>query len=300
MVRVLAVIEYDGTDFTGFQLQVGRTPPFRTVQGELEAALGTCTGEAVRVIGSGRTDTGVHARGQVVHFDTQAGIASDPPQLLRALNALLPVDVKVRALRAAPATLHARYSATSRRYCYRVYASASPSPLHRRHAHHVRARLDVQRMSSGAQHLVGSHDFVAFAGQEGERSTVRAVFGIRVSERHGQSGESWASTWATSASIWHTSSSAGAGSTGHRGTPPVEDARVVVESAAQLVEIDVEATGFLRHMMRRIAGTLIRVGDGRLAPDDVASILASREKSLAGPTVPARGLCLEEVKYQQL
>ena len=263
-MRLLALVEYDGTDFAGFQLQArrGAVQP-RTVQHELEAALSLCTGTSVTVFAAGRTDTGVHAVGQAIHFDSDAPIAAAPDQLARAVNANLPPDVKLREVRHVPADFHARYSATRRRYCYRVFSSRVTSPLHRRYVHQVRAPLSVSRMNDAAQHLVGAHDFIAFAAEEKRGpSTVRRVFeaGVR----------------ADSAPRWHT-----------------------FQDSAQLVEIEVEATGFLRHMMRRIAGTLIRVGDGRLAPDAVATILASRDKSLAGPTAPAHGLCLESVTYPQ-
>jgi tRNA pseudouridine38-40 synthase len=265
-VRLLAILEYDGTDFAGFQLQARRTPPPRTVQDELERALAICTGEEIRVIASGRTDSGVHARGQVVHFDTDARLAHDPERLVVALNSHLPVDVKVRHIRPARANFHARHSATSRRYCYRVFACRVPSPLMRRHAHHVRAALSAERMDAGARLLEGTHDFIAFAAEEGPGSTIRKVLRARVAQCPAPGG--------AQEPIWHT-----------------------YGDSAQLIEIEVEASGFLRHMMRRIAGTLLRVGDGRLEPEDVGSIIASRDKSLAGPTAPARGLCLEAVRY---
>ena len=271
-MRLLALVEYDGTDFAGFQLQArrGATQP-RTVQRELEAALSLCTRESIRVIASGRTDTGVHATGQAVHFDTEAQIAAAPDRLARAVNANLPGDVKVRALRTVGPAFHARYSAVRRRYNYRVVSSQTTSPLRRRYFHQVRAPLSAERMDAGAKHLVGKHDFVAFAAEEKRGpSTVRRVFHADV-----RVAQTW-QTWAGEPSVWHT-----------------------FHDSAQLIEIEVEASGFLRHMMRRIAGTLIRVGDGRLAPEEVASVLASRDKSLAGPTAPARGLCLEAVIYPE-
>jgi tRNA pseudouridine38-40 synthase len=265
-VRLLAIVEYDGTDFAGFQLQDGRTPPARTVQGDLERALEACTGEAIRVNGSGRTDAGVHARGQVIHFDTEARLAREPKELIRALNSQLPEDIKILGVRRVSADFHSRHSAISRRYRYRVFASRTPSPLLRRQAHHVRGRLSAERMDRSARMLEGTHDFLAFAAEEGPGATIRRVLRARVTES--------ASRRAPLGPIWHT-----------------------YEDSAQLIEIEVEASGFLRHMMRRIAGTLLRVGDGRLDPEDVQSILASREKALAGPTAPARGLCLESVSY---
>ena len=165
-MRLLALVEYDGTDFAGFQLQArrGAEQP-RTVQRELEAALSLCTGEPIRVIASGRTDTGVHATGQAVHFDSTAAIAAAPDRLARAANANLPEDVKIRALRRVKPDFHARYSATRRRYRYCVLASRATSPVRRRFAHQVRAALSAERMDAGAKHLVGKHDFIAFAAE---------------------------------------------------------------------------------------------------------------------------------------
>lgn len=276
-VRVLAVVEYDGTDFAGFQIQAHQRGADRTVQGELERAVLACTQETVRVIGSGRTDAGVHARGQVIHFDTQSRLAGDLPTFQRALNAHLPDDVQVQRIQAAPDDFHARFWATRRTYCYRLLNGVAPSPLLRRYAQYVRAPLDTARMSAGARHLEGTHDFVAFASQEGPGRTIRDLFGVQVRQ-----------SWANRAQIWHTIEQAS-------GAAPPAAALMVDES--RLIEIEVEASGFLRHMMRRIVGTLLRVGDGRLEPDDVAAILAARNKDLAGPTVPARGLCLERIAY---
>jgi tRNA pseudouridine38-40 synthase len=291
-VRLLAVVEYDGTDFSGFQLQAHHPARHRTVQAELERAIAECTGEAVRVVSSGRTDTGVHARGQVVHFDSSSIVSGSCRTMMRALNAHLPGDVKVRELRIAPVEFHARFSAVSRTYCYRIFSSDTPSPLLRRYTFHVRHRLSLENMAEAASSLVGTHDFVAFASQQQPGSTVRRLIGARVVQ-----------TWAVSPSIWHTSvdrigapSLSASGDcvdiqqSGSDGAPRDGDARIV--------EIVVEASGFLRHMMRRIAGTLVRVGGGRLDPADVSMILASKRKDLAGPTAPACGLCLENVKYQ--
>ena len=290
----MAIVEYDGTDFAGFQLQVRPGRPAaeqpRTVQAELERAVLAATGQASRVVGSGRTDSGVHAAGQVAHFDTEAALARDLPTFIRALNAHLPADVAVHHLQPAGDTFHARFSATSRTYTYQVLSGPTRAPLLRRYAHHVRAGLAVDRMTEAARHLVGSHDFVAFAGQEAPGSTRREV--SRVDVRTGPAGE-WAE-WAKAPLIWHTLRQ------GDAPAPPVShgpEGPADTAGRARLIEIEVEASGFLRHMMRRIAGTLLRVGDGRLEPAEVADILARGDKALAGPTAPARGLCLRRVSY---
>jgi len=301
--RLLAIVEYDGTDFEGFQVQyrarraamaaqgvagmaeapgTGQTRPEppRTVQRELERALAALAGTPVRVVPSGRTDSGVHAAGQAVHFDLEIPLARDLVRLQRAINAHLPADVAVRGLRVVPPTFHARFSAISRTYCYHILNGEAPSPLMRRYTYHVRATLSIPRMAEGAAHLVGSHDFVAFAAQEGSGSTRREVMRAVVTEQ-----------WANPAAIWQTDTQPG-GTCRPLGETQAEPA------GARLVTIEVEANAFLRHMMRRIAGTLIRVGEGQLEPGAVGAILRAKDKALAGPTAPARGLCLERVTYR--
>src|SRR6266542_263072 len=194
-MRRLAVVEYDGTDFAGFQTQAHRGVQPRTVQAEFEAAILAATGVAARVHGSGRTDAGVHARGQVLHFDIEAPLLANLGHFQRALNALLPHDVAVHTLQRAPDGFHARFSAASRLYRYTHLNASIASPLVRRWSHPVRKPLDVPRMHQAAQHLTGSHDFVAFAAREAKASTVRRVFSAQVTESF--------LPWAESDVIWH-------------------------------------------------------------------------------------------------
>jgi tRNA pseudouridine38-40 synthase len=295
-VRLLAIVEYDGTDFVGFQVQARGAPRAgeqpRTVQAELERALAEVSGEAIRVIGSGRTDAGVHAAGQVIHLDSAAAIFRDPRQAVRAVNAHLPPDVAVQRLRPVSDDFHARFSATRRCYSYRIVNAGAPAPISRRFAHVVHAPLDPVRMADGAQHLLGSHDFVAFGAQEGPGSTRRDVYAAAVTTRT-------ALEWSLLAPIWHTQESGSRDQIAgfaDRGAAAAA-ARAADQRDRSLIEIRLEANAFLRHMVRRIVGTLVRVGAGRLDPGDVAAILASGEKGKAGPAVPANGLCLERVQY---
>lgn len=173
-MRLLAVVEYDGTDFEGFQIQARK----RTVQGELERALRQITGERIRVIGAGRTDTGVHATGQGAHFDTTW---NRPPEILqRALNAVLPTDIAIRALIQVPNDFSARYSAQSRTYRYTILNQAIRSPLAARYALVVPEPLDVAAMDAAAQCLVGKHDFSAFGVPPRGDNTVRQVHRAQV------------------------------------------------------------------------------------------------------------------------
>jgi len=172
-VRYRATVEYDGTEFAGFQLQLKH----RTVQGELEAALARLNrGERVTVDGAGRTDAGVHASGQVIAFTYAGEVAGT--RLQRAVNAVLPVDVAIRDLRRAPDGFQPRYAARYREYRYTVW-NGPRSPLRERQALGVRAPLDIAAMASAGPVFEGRHDFSAFGGTT-DRSPVRTVSMVRV------------------------------------------------------------------------------------------------------------------------
>lgn len=242
-MRIRAVVAYDGTDFEGFQ----RQPSRRTVQGVLEDALERVTGRRVTILAAGRTDTGVHAEGQVIAFDVDWGHGLGPLQ--DALNAVLPPDVVIRAVEPAPPDFHPRYDALSRRYRYAVYNHPVRSPLARRYSLHVARPLDLAAMQAAAALVVGTHDFAAFGRPPKGTNTVRHVFTA-----------DWRAEWP-----W--------------------------------LYFDIEADAFLYRMVRTLVGTMLRVGLGRLSVEEFRKILLSRNPRLAGPAVPARGLCLVEVKY---
>lgn len=178
-MRLLAIIEYDGTDFKGFQLQGSK----RTVQGELERALHKITGEKIRVVGAGRTDTGVHATGQGAHFDTAWN--KSPEILQRALNAVLPTDIAIRSLIETPKDFSARHSAKSRTYRYTILNQSIRSPLTGRYALLVPEPLNVEAMNAAAQCLIGEKDFSAFGTPPRGDNTVRHVYRAQV-EREGE------------------------------------------------------------------------------------------------------------------
>ncbi|MBI5029921.1 MAG: tRNA pseudouridine(38-40) synthase TruA [Chloroflexi bacterium] len=179
-MRLLAIVEYDGTDFAGFQLQRNQ----RTVQGELERALHKITGDAkrIRVMGAGRTDAGVHASGQGAHFDSAW---EKPLEILhRALNAVLPNDISIRSLTQVAPDFSARYNATSRTYRYTILNHVIRSPLNERYALLVSEPLDVDAMNAAARCLIGEKDFGAFGTPPRGDNTVRRVYRAQV-ERHG-------------------------------------------------------------------------------------------------------------------
>ena len=171
--NIFLVLEYDGTRYAGFQWQTG----VLTIQAEIETAIQRLTGERIRITAAGRTDAGVHARGQVVTFTTSSRLALE--DLQRALNALLPPDIAVVSARDVAADVHARFSAIRRAYRYTILNTAVRSPLLRATSYHVSGPLHVEAMHEAAQGLVGIHDFAAFGGPMHEGgSTVRMIYRI--------------------------------------------------------------------------------------------------------------------------
>lgn len=176
--NIKLVVEYDGTNYRGWQVQ----PDCRTIQGELELAIKQITGETLRVTGSGRTDTGVHALGQVANFHTSSGMPVG--KMRRALNAVLPDDIVVLDLSEVPESFNARHSARSKRYRYSILNRVSPSAIRRYQAMHVAQPLDVAVMREAAGHLIGTLDFSSFACNSGkEDNPVRTVTDIAIEKR---------------------------------------------------------------------------------------------------------------------
>lgn len=237
-------IQYDGTDFVGWQRQATGT----SIQGLIEAALEPIEGAPVTVHGAGRTDAGVHAVAQVASVALSTSL--DEQALRRALNAVLPAEVRITDVERAADDFHARFSAREKTYEYRIVNGPFVSPFEHRYVWHVPYPLNVTSIRQAAEVLVGTHDFAALgaAGRE-MKSTERTVTDIDL------------------------------------------------EFDDPHLSISVSADGFLRHMVRTIAGTLVEVGTGRAAPRAIAEGLASRERGRMGPTAPARGLFLVSVRY---
>lgn len=273
MMRVRAVVAYDGTDYSGLQRQANGP----TVQAALEAALSRVSQEAITILAAGRTDAGVHAAGQVIAFDTAWQHGLD--DLHRALNAVLPADVAVQKVEQATSDFHPRYDARSRRYRYTVYNAPVRCPLTRRYSLHVTASLDVVAMQQAAQSLVGEHDFATF-GQppQGKRQPERAGAG-QVDLKEPVLGELQPSAARSRRRTVRCVLVAEWG-----GEPP-------------WLTFDIEANAFLYRMVRSIVGTLLQVGRGVMDVEEFVAVLASCDRSRAGPTAPPHGLCLMEVKY---
>jgi tRNA pseudouridine38-40 synthase len=244
MRNIKCVIAYDGSGFFGWQIQDNA----RTVQATIEEGLGAVLGHKVRVIASGRTDTGVHAFAQVINFPTESTIPTDG--LVRGLNSVLPGDVAVLSAENAAPEFHARFMAKGKTYVYVMHVSPVRNPFLDRYALHVKRPLDVDAMRESAGLLLGEHDFASFQAAGSPVKTTRRV--ITASE---------------------------------------------VSPKGDKVYFRMQGSGFLRHMVRNIAGTLLLVGSGKLSPQDMQGILALKDRGFAGPTAPPQGLYLVGVDY---
>jgi tRNA pseudouridine38-40 synthase len=243
-VNIKLTVEYDGTRYHGWQIQ----PNGETIQAVLERALAVLFAAPVRVIGSGRTDAGVHALGQVANFHIDKQF--DRHRLLRGLNALTPPDITIKDAEAVADSFDARRDGRARIYEYRILNRATPSPFHLNRAWHLHEPLEFAAMRAAIPCLLGEHDFSSFraAGCDAHHP-VRTVYAS------------------------------------------------FLEKRGDLLVYSIEATAFLRHMVRNIVGTLIEVGRGIRAPESFAVLLAARERSQAGSTAPPHGLFLMQVKY---
>ncbi len=243
-MNIKVVLEYDGSNFAGWQQQAHG----RTVEAELKRALRQITGKDHTVYAAGRTDAGAHAEGQVANFHTDGRIS--PQRLVAALNARLPEDVAVLSAEAVADDFHARYSARWRRYRYRYLDRPARPALERGRCWHVRGALDVDAMADAATALIGRHDWTSYcSASEPPDARVREMHSARVVRR------------------------------------------------GKFVELELVAEGFLRGMVRSIAGALAEVGRGKRPPEWVGAVLRARDRRQAPRTAPAGGLTLMEVIY---
>ena len=255
-------LAYDGTDFRGWQVQ----PGLPTVQGILAEAVEHITGEQVLPQGSGRTDAGVHALAQVASFPLAAPIP--PENLRRALNRALPAAIRILAAETVPFEFHARHSAKSKWYEYRIFRGELCPPWIARYVYALHWPLDIDALHAAAEVFLGEHDFTSFAASDPDASE-RAVQGENddgdeAGSRDGNRREIFASSWSQ------------------------EDGLLLYR---------VHGNGFLHHMVRNLVGTMLDAGRGQICAGDLPGILAQRNRSAAGPTAPARGLFLLRVNY---
>jgi tRNA pseudouridine38-40 synthase len=266
-------LAYDGTDYVGWQRQANGV----SVQGLIEDALRELEGRAVAVAGAGRTDSGVHALGQVAAFTIER--AMPPDALLRALNAHLPDAIRVMAADEVPASFHPRFVASTKTYRYRIWNGDVVSPFECRYVWPVGGALDVEAMSAAARLVEGQHDFAAFQATGSDvASTVRDVVESRIADCGSRIDYGFAES---PQSIRNSA---------------IRNSALRNPQSALLV-YEITGSGFLRHMVRTIVGTLVEIGRGKRPVDWMADVLASRDRTAAGPTAPAAGLFLVRVDY---
>jgi tRNA pseudouridine38-40 synthase len=244
MRNLKLTLAYDGSPFHGWQ----RQPNLRTIQGELEQALGRLLNHEVHITGSGRTDAGVHAHGQVANVETIRSIDTDA--VLRGANALLPAEIRVLQVEEAAMEFHARRSARAKTYEYHVWRDWIVSPFHCRYVYAFPYPVDEHKLDAASALFIGTHDFTSFSATAAEaENRVRTIFDAEWNRR----GEAWV--------------------------------------------FRIRGSGFLQYMVRTIVGTLLAAGQSRLEVERIPGIFEARDRTLAGPSVPAHGLHLISVEY---
>lgn len=261
------LLSYVGTKYCGWQKQFGSAAlGADSIGATIEARVEQITGEKTSVVGSGRTDSGVHALGQVAHFKLWKR-DWEPAVLMNALNATLPLDIRVLKVQRVPIDFHAQHHAGKKQYSYYFQQGTSPIPHLVPFSWWIRKTLNLEAMREAAAHLVGEHDFKGFqAAGANPGPTVRKIFEAEVAREEIQFPAM---------------------------TP-------LSQNSPSLVRIRLVGSGFLRQMVRSISGTLLEVGENRRKPESVREILEKKERDLVGQTAPGRALWLERVWYKDL
>jgi len=264
MPRTLKLtIAYDGTNYAGWQRQTNGVAIQQIIEDEIAAVVGAPNA----LMAAGRTDAGVHAAAQVASVTIDHAISCD--DLLRALNARIKGgDIRIRSIEEMPLGWSARAAAKSKTYRYAIWNGADPSPFFRHVVWHVPQPLDVDRMSTAARFLIGEHDFVAFQGRGSDvLTTTRRVLAAEVVEMNIDTDQ------------------------------PVALSPIDFDRGGRLIRFEIEGSGFLRHMVRTIAGTLVDIGRGAMEPEAMRAIIESKDRARTGQTAPAQGLMLWKVTY---
>lgn len=255
MRKMKLLIEYDGTAYYGWQVQKNKP----TIQKIIEENILRITGEKSKLISAGRTDAGVHALGQIAAFKTQSML--EPKTMRKALNSLLPHDIRILNVSEVNNAFHPRYDAIKKSYFYIISNQREMSAFLYKYTWRVPHNLELASMKKALQVLIGEHDFSAFQGTGSDvKDPIRNIFSINIERLRSLE--------------FMTNCLAG-----------------------NFIKIRIEANGFLRHMVRNIVGTLVEIGRGRSSSQEMKSILKSRNRKLAGPTAPSNGLFLERIVY---
>ncbi len=250
MRRIRIRIAYDGTNYCGFQLQ----PGVPTIEGELNKALSLLTHEDIHIIGASRTDSGVHALGNVAVFDTESSIPAE--KIPQAAVPYLPKDIRITEGSEVSGDWHPRKRECIKTYEYRISCGMTENPMKRLYASFYKKEPDMEKMRQAAGYLIGEHDFTSFANPSSEvisegKSAVRKIYSIEI------------------------------------------------EKEAEEIKIRITGNGFLYNMVRIIAGTLIKIGNGAFEEAYIKEILEAKNRTKAGPTAEARGLRLVEIRYAE-
>ena len=264
MPRTLKLtIAYDGTKYAGWQRQANGVSIQQIIEDEIAAIVGAPN----PLMAAGRTDAGVHAAAQVASITIDHPMPCD--DLLRALNARIKGgDIRIRSIEEMPPGWSARAAAKSKTYRYAIWNGAHPSPFFRHVVWHVPQPLDIDRMNRAAQFLIGEHDFIAFQGRGTDvLTTTRTMLEAEVVEMNIDTDQ------------------------------PVALSPIEFDRGGRLVRFQVTGTGFLRHMVRTIVGTLVDIGRGNMEVDDMRAIIESKDRQRTGQTAPPHGLMLWQVMY---
>ena len=255
------IIEYDGTNYHGWQRQASPNRDagdlLRTIQGTIEDVLSIITKHPANIVAAGRTDAGVHAMGQVIHFKTTLHI--NESSWRKAINSLLPADIVVKSAEYVPDEFNARFDAKSKVYRYIICNSGYQSPFQRNYVWHKKQHLNITLMRDASQYLLGHHDFSSFRASDcSAKSPVKTLDRLEIEEMLMEG---------------------------------------LLLSSSKILIMTFEARSFLQHMVRNIVGTLAEVGRGKYTPFEIKSILEKKDRRYAGPIAPPQGLYLSEVKY---
>ena len=285
MRRIRLTVAYDGTNYSGWQYQ----PNSMTIEEQLNRAASELLSEQIAVIGASRTDSGVHALGNVAVFDTEAGMPAE--KFAYALNQRLPLDIRIMKSEECPLSWHPRKADCSKTYEYRIYNERIANPMTRLYSHHCYYPLSLGDMRAAAEYLIGEHDFTSFANPDSQvlregGSAVREIYDITIlvehSRRYYRAGESYGTPTTPEGSL---EEGMQADENAHRGY-------------YGMMTLKISGSGFLYNMVRIIAGTLLRVGTGLYEPAHVREILLGKDRQLAGPTAEAKGLTLVKLDYK--
>lgn len=243
-MRILLRVAYDGTNYSGWQVQ----PNAITVEEVLKKAVEDLFKQNIEMTGASRTDAGVHAYGNVAVFDVDTRMPAE--KISYALNQRLPEDVRVVQSHQVADDFHPRHADCIKTYEYKIWNDRFENPMTRLYSHFYHGELDVDKMNEACRYFIGEHDFTSFCSVGSQvKSKVRTIYSLEVTRQD------------------------------------------------KMVTIRITGNGFLYNMVRIIAGTLLKVGQGVIEPAEITSIIEAKDRESAGPTAPARGLALVEIKY---